>query len=52
MPRLLGSIAAVVVLVLVEKSGAILLARGTLMLHCIDQVGIDVDLHVGLIDHC
>ena len=59
MLRLLCSIAAfavfvavIVVVVMVEKSGAILLARGRLTLHCTDLAGIDVDLHVGLIDHC
>ena len=57
MPRLPCSIAAfvavfVIVAFVVEKSGAILLARGRLTLHCIDVAGIDVVLHVGSIDHC
>ena len=60
MPRLLCSIAAFVaevvivaeVVVFVEKSGAILLARGRLMLHYIDLAGIDAVLHVSSIDHC
>ncbi len=60
MLRLLCSIAAFVavfvvavfVFVAVEKSGAILLARGRLTLHCTDLAGIDADLHVSLSDHC
>ena len=53
MPRLLCSIVVVIVVVVfAEKSGARLLARGRLMLHCIDLAGIDADLHVGSIDHC
>ena len=58
MPRLPRSIAAFAVfvvavfVVMVEKSGAILLARGRLTLHGIDRVEIDADLHVSSIDHC
>ncbi len=63
MLRLLCSIAAfaeVVVAVFVivafvvfaEKSGARLLARGRLTLHCTDLAGIDADLHVSSIGHC
>lgn len=53
MPRLPCSIAAFAVFVMVvEKSGAILLARGRLTLHYIDLAEIDADLHVSSIDHC
>ena len=45
-------VAVIVVVVMVEKSGAILHARGRLMQHCTDLAGIDADLHVGSIDHC
>lgn len=56
MPRLHRSIAAafvaIVAFVVVEKSGARLLARGRLTLHYIDLAGIDAVLHVSSIDHC